>query len=526
MVLYLGKYLPSARLLGFTATANHGVLMDIKSRLKISDKNIIQTDNLKRSNIYVSNISVDSSEEVLEKVNDRIKKAAKTHCRTLIFVKTKQAQDDIRAFIKRERLGNVDICIDSTEQVYIDFVEKKTDVLVTSNEMGIGINLPEINKCIHMGYPVSVNQFIQEAGRVAREENLKGEAVTITQSLVSLSEEENELLDLNMPIDEILERVKPERFGKSDIVDIFKGLFGYLESPSKTISRLNTLVDIIKKIHKRDDLYFYPVRSDKTVKMIGLYFVMLLNLGYISEWFYVGRDKDISKYKVTLSDNKTLSQLKKSAIKSLTEMNASSYDIFRIKDAETEYDLILRYVRWYYDKFLNNQREEIINAVTAVSNGDLYEFFELDFAEVESIRKDINALSTKQIISGDVLWLSKPTQTNIIAAVYKLIEMEQNVKYDLVILWFTADKHRKDFASRVHRVFTALEYSYVKDHFTEFCPLYCKCSDENKSILLNEILKCVDDEMVLRQFFKAIDKTNDYNFYGLFTKVFNKYMES
>ena len=52
----------------------------------------------------------------------------------------------------------------SKKNAYHLFADEKCKVLVVSEELGIGINLPNIQNIIHFGLPVSKNEFVQEIG--------------------------------------------------------------------------------------------------------------------------------------------------------------------------------------------------------------------------------------------------------------------------------------------------------------------------------------------------------------------------
>jgi len=51
-----------------------------------------------------------------------------------------------------------------THTLTICLQDEKCKVLVVSEELGIGINLPNIQNIIHFGLPVSKNEFVQEIG--------------------------------------------------------------------------------------------------------------------------------------------------------------------------------------------------------------------------------------------------------------------------------------------------------------------------------------------------------------------------
>ena len=522
---YLKKYFPDMQLTGFTATVNHGVLNDIKRMFHISDKRIIQVKDLRRGDIFIRTEISESLEQIYQNVKKYVDIGRETSNRSLIFAKNKETGNAVYEALGTRNQAFADICFDAEQDSYRDFVEQKTEFLITSHELGIGINFPNVNSCVHVGYPVSINQFIQEVGRIAREDNLSGKAVSFVQDMENLSDDERELLDLNLPIDEILEIVKPEQKGIKDIVDLFKSIFDYLESPSKTIQGFKDLINTINSLPKgQDDIYYYPVKDVQTEKMIQLYLVFAVKTGYISEWYKEGNVNGIQKYKLVKNQERPLAFLKEKAVTFMEDLGADMEDIKKIKNAEEEEDFRIRFVLWYYDKFLNNQREELINVVNAVQEEDLEEFFALDFENVEKVRLELNGLYLEEIICGKIF----QTDTDIkrkAAAVLRLAETEQNVKYDLFLLWARSKASRGDFESRVRRTFSGLGSEYLYNNFKLFSNLYMQCRPENKIILLTELCKRIGAEKILREFFEGIDISEDILYYKLYVNVLNSALE-
>ncbi len=51
------------------------------------------------------------------------------------------------------------------------FYENKTDILVSTNAFGLGVNKNDIQSIIHLGIPPNVQRYYQETGRAGRNHN-------------------------------------------------------------------------------------------------------------------------------------------------------------------------------------------------------------------------------------------------------------------------------------------------------------------------------------------------------------------
>ena len=84
--------------------------------------------------------------------------------RTIIFTK-----NDEVAFKVAERIGyEADVFQRDNTSAYHLFADGNCKMLVASEDLGIGINLPNIQNVIHFGLPVSKNEYVQEIGRAGR----------------------------------------------------------------------------------------------------------------------------------------------------------------------------------------------------------------------------------------------------------------------------------------------------------------------------------------------------------------------
>lgn len=95
-------------------------------------------------------------ERVCEVVGEQIQRNE----RTFVFTKNDEISFQVAQAIGYE----ADVFQKENTYAYQLFADEKCKVLVVSEELGIGINLPNIQNIIHFGLPVSKNEFVQEIG--------------------------------------------------------------------------------------------------------------------------------------------------------------------------------------------------------------------------------------------------------------------------------------------------------------------------------------------------------------------------
>lgn len=521
---YLWEFFTNAKVVGFTATANVKVLLELKRLLKVADNDVLGIDNPKRDDIIVESIAVESNEQVCE-ISAKIINEEKEYSRWLAFVKNKNYSNKVSKKLKRP----YDLCLTYNIDTYTQFVEGKTDILLTSHEMGVGLNLPRVNSSLHVGYPVSINQFVQEVGRVAREDNFEGKAFVVAQGSSTFNEKEDELLDVTTPIDAIIDVVESTKDGDSDFIDLFRSAFGYLESPSKAVVRTIEIFECLKTMNSLDgELFFCPIDDEKTSKMVKFYLILLSNLGIIKKWFFKEKKEAIEVYqvergsdwdKVAIIKEKIISIILSSEVgKSKSTEKAS----ILIKNANTIREIIQIYVLWYYNNYLSTRREELVNIVFAVNDQDLSKYFVVEFKNAEEIRLKFNEKTIDEILTYNIENFDK----KIVPTVVYLSEAEQLVKYDLFLLWSKGKNPNSDFKNRLSRVLNSFEPTFLRNNYLKLVQLYRSCCLNHRRELLKRIVMEIGEEETLMKFFERFETVDLYDdYYELLFNVINKKME-
>jgi len=191
LVKTIGKYLPSAILIGLTATASDKVLKDLKIEFG-EEVNIITTTSFIREELFyrVYNCKESEKERILFEIIDNLQKQrnvleineeeskagiifspfAKGNrgCEKLankIATKYPEYKEKINFFV-----GNNDIQSDRQREIVQDaYKNNMSSLLVATKAFGMGIDKDNIRYIIHFGIPGSIESLYQEVGRAGRD---------------------------------------------------------------------------------------------------------------------------------------------------------------------------------------------------------------------------------------------------------------------------------------------------------------------------------------------------------------------
>jgi hypothetical protein len=256
---------------------------------------------------------------------------------------------------------------------YVQFAEGLCRILVASEDLGIGINLPNVNCTVHFGIPVSKNEYVQEIGRAGRAE----EKVTSYVVYLKASEENvsSKLLKRETGVDHLSQILKAM---DNDYADAYYKLNCGSESSRILYDRL---LDIYSEFHSGQKTAYIVDQSVETITSYKQLIYMLYVTGYVKDWYAYraidGGDAveliiDICSvpnaggHKVTaLDDASMLERMRKKSRDYFAAMGNDRRSIFRVSKAQKIEDILKVYVDWYYEKFLYRRKEQFL---------DFYEF--------------------------------------------------------------------------------------------------------------------------------------------------------
>lgn len=162
----LNYYLDKTIVKGFTATATWEVLEDLKEQFHMRNEDIFSPNLLRKDIEYiVKEVKTEDHIDIMIKDIDYIRKKFNDD-KILVFTNNREEFDYIKNNIN---IDDVSYIVDENDYDKIDdFRIYGKDVLVSTNDYGIGIDIPEINTIIHYTQPLSIADFSQHVGRGGR----------------------------------------------------------------------------------------------------------------------------------------------------------------------------------------------------------------------------------------------------------------------------------------------------------------------------------------------------------------------
>jgi ATP-dependent DNA helicase RecQ len=159
----------------FTATAKQKVIADIRDyfREKLSIELELFTSNASRTNLHYKVYEKEGEEEKYQAVRSLIEEK---NCPTIIYVsRTRKAYllaarlvDD--GFSAKPYHGKMDVKEKTANQN--EFIDGAVQIMVATSAFGMGVDKKDVGMVIHYDISDSLENYIQEAGRAGRDENI------------------------------------------------------------------------------------------------------------------------------------------------------------------------------------------------------------------------------------------------------------------------------------------------------------------------------------------------------------------
>ena len=484
---FLANFLDKTTFLGFTATANYTVVEDIQRQLKIPEKNIFSPIELRKDNISYDFRTVKSTNEMYDEVSDIASELLAKNERTIIFTKN----DDI-AFKVAERIGyEADVFQRDNTSAYHLFADGNCKMLVASEDLGIGINLPNIQNVIHFGLPVSKNEYVQEIGRAGRaNESVKSYIIYLepTEGNIpsALLKREIEISNLTQILDNLA----------NDYSDCYRKLNNRLDSKEDLI---NNLIDLKKELSRCLVVKKCPVDDIEHIKR---HIYMLYVLGYIKDWYSYSADEKDGKIEIMMSiaNNDTelndpfiFKRMKTTAVEYYNFLGDNRQQIAQTQRSRTIEDIINIYVDWYYEKFLYHHKELFLDFLDFVEENksksddtiteDIKEYFTLPFIEIKADDTKYRNMSladiTKKVVQG--------VDANTIANIERLNSSSYSYSLDCFILLANLRKNSKFDENRFDRVLSRTPSNMIALLLSSIGKVYEKLSVETRFNVLKSL---------------------------------------
>lgn len=173
-------------IIGTTATADLTTLKSIKEAFEFKDENIFINSPIKDNIEYIIEKKVsDGFEQILSIIKKEKNKQG------IIYCFTKKEVSKLSGFLRKNKISarsyHSDLKQTTKDKNYISFLNDKTQVIVATIAFGMGIDKPNIRYVIHNQPSLSLENFIQETGRIGRDNKLSKSYFLLSKKDISIT---------------------------------------------------------------------------------------------------------------------------------------------------------------------------------------------------------------------------------------------------------------------------------------------------------------------------------------------------
>ena len=535
------QYLEGARYLGFTATANYTVAQDIQKQLDIPFDNFFSPVPFEKNNIRYDFREVETTDEMLSQVKMIADDIVRRNERAIVFTK-----NDAISIKVAETIGfQADVFNRGNSNSYYQFAEGLCQILVANEDLGIGINLPDVTCTIHFGMPVSKNEYVQEIGRAGRADE------KVISYVIYLKPSKNnipaQLLQRNTFVDNLPQMLKTMH---NDYADVYHKLNCGADTSQILYDRL---IDVYSDFHRGKKVAYILDIPAKTVDEYKRFLYMLYVTGYIKDW-YVSRSLDhdtkieiivdicsVSNTSghnvIVLDENIMLERMKISSRDYFASMGNDRESIYNVSKAKSQKEILMIYVNWYYSKFLYHHKEQFLDFFEFLTNNrecnfqkiteEIEDYFTLPFIQIKADEEYYNSMTFEELSHQVMTDIGKKTLSNL----ERINSDSYSYKLDYLLFIGNWSKTGRFEASRLERFWSQLSEEEKNIFYSTLIAVYKDSSVESK-------LNCLyyfdsNGNVTGMSLSKLVDKIyekspRDIIFYGIMAAnanvYFNKFM--
>ena len=163
----LRKEKPDVTFIALTATATPEVVIDIQKQLKFKNENALQK-SFERKNLAYAVLPEDDKKNRILKI---LKSVPGT---SVVYVRSRKKTKEIALFLQKNGIASdfYHAGLNNEERTIKqnNWINNTTQVIVSTNAFGMGIDKPDVRSVIHIDLPDSLEAYFQEAGRAGRDE--------------------------------------------------------------------------------------------------------------------------------------------------------------------------------------------------------------------------------------------------------------------------------------------------------------------------------------------------------------------
>lgn len=523
---YLSRYLDRTYFWGFTATADYTVVKDLCNQLEIERENVFTPVDSGGERFSFSFHEYATEAEMCAECVELIRAAISCGRRTLVFTKGQVISERLWASMGSDN-SEVEVFAPEDPTTYHFFADNKCSVLIASDGIGIGVNLPDVTNVIHFGVPISKAAYVQEIGRAGR----NGEAVTSHVIVQSLPGDlaYPELMNRNTPIDRVVGMIDGLPTG-NDYVHVFQKLMGGIPLKRELLNELQRVAVMVKDIEGRGEVSC-PVEKAPLMKRC-LYVLFLC--GYVSDWWIDSRSDTSLHFRIlTQPEHRSMINMRNALKNYFYNMGLHWESVARVPGAKTLSDLLGIYADWYYSRFLYHHREQFLDMVEFVR---LYQASSdtcqgnLDRTVQEHLKEHFRGLRLAELVEtvgridripiGKIM-ATPPDEVGEIEKIEKALADRYNLRLDLAVFSYYLTHRGRCDPARFNRILSNARSKEFEELMSAFDLIYTQCSCEDRFALMQAIERRVGgrDEFLLvsASLFRRVEP--DCIFYGIIARV-------
>lgn len=157
---------PNAPVLALTATATPKIQEEIVQALHLRQP-VIFKQTLKRKNLVYKVLTSQNE------LDDLVYQLRRIPGPSIVFVRTRKQSYEVASFLQEKGLNadyfHAKLPVEEKKQKQETWTKSESQIMVSTNAFGMGINKPNVRTVIHLDLPSSLEAYVQEAGRAGRD---------------------------------------------------------------------------------------------------------------------------------------------------------------------------------------------------------------------------------------------------------------------------------------------------------------------------------------------------------------------